>query len=250
MLKFFRRIRQKFLSENRFSKYLLYAIGEIILVVIGILIALQINNWNSENLRQKEEIKILKELRIGFESDLKDMRFNQRSYQRAIQASKVLKEVIENDQIYHDSLQGYFGKSVSIPRFIANTGAFETLKSKGVDLISNDSIRLQILEVHDFIYESLKIWEKGAFLDNNFILESYVKHFNHVALWGPIESSGWAKKMTPHDFEKLKQDKAFYSIFITNAIQKDRLNQEISPTIEKLRILIDNIQKEIERLEA
>ena len=55
MLKFFRRIRQKLLSENRFSKYLIYAVGEIVLVVIGILIALSINNWN-EN--RKNEIKI------------------------------------------------------------------------------------------------------------------------------------------------------------------------------------------------
>ena len=46
MIKFFRKIRQNLLSENKFSKYLIYAIGEIILVVIGILIALQINNWN------------------------------------------------------------------------------------------------------------------------------------------------------------------------------------------------------------
>ena len=46
MLKFFRKIRQQLLSENKFSKYLLYAIGEIILVVIGILIALQLNMWS------------------------------------------------------------------------------------------------------------------------------------------------------------------------------------------------------------
>jgi len=55
MIKFFRRIRQHLLTENKFSKYLIYAIGEIVLVVIGILIALQINNWNEErkaNLRE------------------------------------------------------------------------------------------------------------------------------------------------------------------------------------------------------
>lgn len=48
MIKFFRKIRQKLLTENKFSKYLIYAIGEIILVVIGILIALQLNNWNTD----------------------------------------------------------------------------------------------------------------------------------------------------------------------------------------------------------
>lgn len=56
MIRFFRLIRQQLLTENKFSKYLLYAIGEIVLVVIGILIALQINNWN-EN-QKKEKLKI------------------------------------------------------------------------------------------------------------------------------------------------------------------------------------------------
>ena len=55
MIKFFRRIRQRLLSENKFSKYLLYAIGEIVLVVIGILIALQINNWNEDKKNNRLE---------------------------------------------------------------------------------------------------------------------------------------------------------------------------------------------------
>ena len=51
MIKFFRKIRQKMLTENKFSKYLIYAVGEIILVVIGILIALQLNSWNDHRVR-------------------------------------------------------------------------------------------------------------------------------------------------------------------------------------------------------
>ncbi|MFH4967283.1 DUF6090 family protein [Gaetbulibacter sp. M240] len=69
MITFFRKIRQKLLSENlpagltgKFSKYLLYAIGEIVLVVIGILIALQINNWNEDRKNSIEEIGILESL--------------------------------------------------------------------------------------------------------------------------------------------------------------------------------------------
>ena len=68
MIKFFRKIRQKLLSENKFSKYLLYAIVEIVLVVIGILIALQINNWNAEQKMGKEEIGILNNLLDGLSS--------------------------------------------------------------------------------------------------------------------------------------------------------------------------------------
>ena len=58
MIKFFRKIRQKLLSENKFSKYLIYAVGEIVLVVIGILIALQINNWNEIRQIKKVEKEI------------------------------------------------------------------------------------------------------------------------------------------------------------------------------------------------
>lgn len=66
MLTFLRKIRKKLLAENKFSKYLLYALGEIILVVIGILIALQINNWNESRKESAEEIAILKAMKTDF----------------------------------------------------------------------------------------------------------------------------------------------------------------------------------------
>ena len=70
MIKFFRKIRQKLLSENKFSKYLLYAIGEIVLVVIGILIALQINNWNESRKQEVEQIKLLQNFKNSIVSDI------------------------------------------------------------------------------------------------------------------------------------------------------------------------------------
>jgi hypothetical protein len=59
MIKFFRRIRQKLLEQNRFSKYMFYATGEILLVVIGILIALQVNTWNEKRKQEILEIQYL-----------------------------------------------------------------------------------------------------------------------------------------------------------------------------------------------
>jgi hypothetical protein len=64
MIKFFRKIRQRLLTENKFSKYLIYAIGEIILVVIGILIALSINNWN-ESRKQADNLNSIYTAIIG-----------------------------------------------------------------------------------------------------------------------------------------------------------------------------------------
>lgn len=69
MIKFFRQIRQKLLSENKLRKYLLYAVGEIVLVVIGILIALAVNNWNQEKKEQRLGDDILVRLKYDLVKD-------------------------------------------------------------------------------------------------------------------------------------------------------------------------------------
>ena len=104
MIKFFRKIRQKLLVENRFSKYLLYAFGEIILVVIGILIALQINNWN-EKVKKEEKIQVLlndvfNELHQNIISSVDKLPYfhEKDSVFRAIMFKKVTKEVYLNEK--------------------------------------------------------------------------------------------------------------------------------------------------------
>src|SRR6056297_1068125 len=69
MITLFRRIRQKLIDSGSVSKYLLYAIGEILLVVIGILIALQVNNWNEERIKLSEEKYFLENLIENVVSD-------------------------------------------------------------------------------------------------------------------------------------------------------------------------------------
>ena len=70
MIKFFRKIRQNLLSEGKTGKYLKYAIGEIILVVVGILIALSINNWNEERKQNELETVYLKRLHNELKKDI------------------------------------------------------------------------------------------------------------------------------------------------------------------------------------
>ena len=69
MIRFFRKLRNKLLSESKFGKFLLYALGEIILVVIGILIALQVNNWNVERQNNKEEQFYLRSIKDNLNND-------------------------------------------------------------------------------------------------------------------------------------------------------------------------------------
>lgn len=96
MIKLFRHIRQKLLSENKFSKYLLYAIGEIVLVVIGILIALQINNWNENKKDLAKEQLILKQLFSEYQSNLKQLDEKILMRNEAIAACNYLLDQIDN----------------------------------------------------------------------------------------------------------------------------------------------------------
>ncbi|MEJ2584615.1 MAG: DUF6090 family protein [Robiginitalea sp.] len=75
MFHFFREIRQRLITDKRFSKYLLYAVGEILLVVIGILIALQVNNWNEESKAKRELNTILLEIHKDLNNDLKNLAY-------------------------------------------------------------------------------------------------------------------------------------------------------------------------------
>ena len=144
MIKFFRRIRYDLMEKNKTSKYFKYAIGEIVLVVIGILIALQINNWNENQKLKKEEIKLLNTLVKEIESNI------------AILDTTIT----ENDTILHISSR-YLKKGLA--SLNADLTAFEIIWSLGYNtnkyessiineilttnskaLISNDQIIAQL----------------------------------------------------------------------------------------------------------
>ncbi len=99
MIKFFRKIRQKLLTENRFSKYLIYAIGEIALVMIGILLALQVNNWNNRRIDNSNEQAILKNLQVDFRNNINNLDKVINSFKEAYQASVILLEIIKDNSL-------------------------------------------------------------------------------------------------------------------------------------------------------
>ncbi|WP_296317133.1 DUF6090 family protein, partial [Winogradskyella sp. UBA3174] len=74
MIKFFRKIRQQLLTENKINKYVLYAIGEIVLVVIGILIALQLNTWKENNTNRQVETTYLKGILNNLDQDINSLK--------------------------------------------------------------------------------------------------------------------------------------------------------------------------------
>ncbi|WP_088341929.1 DUF6090 family protein [Robiginitalea sediminis] len=148
MIKFFRRIRQRLLAENRFSKYLLYAIGEIVLVVIGILIALQLNNLNEARKDEVFEKEILAQIQENLASDRQALMNIESNFSNAVVASKKILQADISQQT-QDSIHLWLGKVVQFDRFQPLTNAYEVLKSNGLDKISNKKLRFMLGRYYD-----------------------------------------------------------------------------------------------------
>ena len=150
MIKFFRRIRQKLLSENRFSKYLIYAIGEILLVVVGILIALQVNNWNESQKNRDKEKLILNELLSSINKDLDHYELNNNHrLQRKRNGLDSLNRYINSNKSIADSLFFKFYNDMKQDITLEyDSGAFQALNSLGLDIIKNDSLRSKINQAY------------------------------------------------------------------------------------------------------
>ena len=159
MLRFFRKIRQKLLTDNKFSKYLLYAIGEILLVVIGILIALQVNNWNEKRKDYLEFRNIL----FGIIGDLNEDAFQiTRSLRRVDENNKKIKSFL-NHEDYMDFTRDSLERSLetfytSIPW---TTNNFDRLiKSDIIEYENNEELIKEIKTYYEISIPSMKDLEE------------------------------------------------------------------------------------------
>ncbi|TRO66782.1 DUF6090 family protein [Christiangramia sabulilitoris] len=153
MINFFRKIRQKTLTNNKFSKYLLYAIGEIILVVIGILIALQINNWNESTKLGKEETLYLKRLKIDLE---KDTLYYNKNIARANllidRNTSFLKQIYDKQKSIEEGRE-----LMNIPLWDSEyltiqDNTFRELVSSGkLNIISNSKLKVAVVDLYRLI---------------------------------------------------------------------------------------------------
>lgn len=131
MIKFFRKIRQNLLMENKTGKYFKYAIGEIILVVIGILIALSINNWN-EHRNEKNQLKeYLLAIKKNIKNDIivlnKDAIFRDTLMSKNIRARKEFRQGVINVETMNDA-QSFFYEFYFTP----NKSGYDAIKNSGL----------------------------------------------------------------------------------------------------------------------
>jgi hypothetical protein len=144
MIPFFRKIRKKMADDNKPMKYMRYALGEIALVVIGILIALSINNWNEERKLRIQEIKTLKELTADLNQSLIDIQADKLVFEKQKLSIEIILNHIKNKLPLNDSLRFHFSKLHVFQTFSINNSTFNNINKMDDGLISNDSLRRSI----------------------------------------------------------------------------------------------------------
>ncbi len=150
MIKVFRKIRQTMIKENKASKYLLYAIGEIILVVIGILIALGINNWNSQNKAKKTETEYYCRIIEDFDIDLENIDQRYTKSEEQIEIGKRLIIDLHSQKKDRNYLMNAYLKVVRTDFFIPSKAAFDDIKSSGnLNVLSNIKVKNSLIRYYN-----------------------------------------------------------------------------------------------------
>jgi len=199
MIRFFRTLRHRLLAQNRVSRYLLYAIGEIALVMIGILLALQVNTWNEDRKERALERKVLLEIYRSLEKDTSSLNWEYEEFQSVLDASQLIKERLDSDAPYEARLDTAFAQISNINVVEANYTAYDRLVSIGVDLVKNDSLRNGLVSFYDhsrFLKRVENYYENSKYY-RTVIYPKYFKTFK------------FGREAKPLDFEALRQANDF-----------------------------------------
>ncbi len=144
MFKFFNRIRRNLLMEGKIFNYMKYAVGEIILVVIGILIALQINTWNELKKQRSEELSTLRNIRSDFTNAIQEFEENNKFREQIISTTTALYNHIQNNQ--NNFTKRHMDSLLAVllinPTYNGQSETLNILFNSGkINIISNDSIK-------------------------------------------------------------------------------------------------------------
>jgi len=218
---------------------------EFLSIFIAVVSAFLLNNWNDNRRDARSENKILTEISNGLKKDLEDIKQNVSGHKVGIAACNYYRNAFVGKNVDADSIMFYYFKLTRDFMSLQNAAGYETLKSKGLELITNDSLRLKIISLYEYDYSILRKFEEEysemQFQANYFkeINEELAPNFN-------IDSDGdFVGINVPLKISENKRNKLLlYLIKIReNRIFLLRYYAQIEKTINEV---IEDINKEIE----
>ena len=219
---------------------------EFLSIFIAVIAAFAVNNWNDNRRDGNAESKILSEIVHGLEKDIDDVNLNVSGHEEGIKACKYWRKLFRNESVNLDSLQQYYFVLTRDFVSIQNTAGYETLKSKGLELIQNDSLRTQLVALYEYDYKTLlKLEEEYSELQ---FQENYFKAINTlVAPKLQYNAKGNIVGMAlPHNFSEADVN------ILLSYLWKIQINRmfvlaSYKDVIAKIDDLKEEIEKELKR---
>ena len=224
--------------KRNYRKYIL----EFISIFVAVISAFTLNNWNENRRDLQAATKILTEINNGLQKDLEDIKINIGGHEEGIRSCRYWRKILANQEVDQDSLKQYY-LALTRDFFSAqNNSGYETLKSKGLELIKNDPLRFDIISLYEYDYESLKTMEENYF-EMQF-QENYFKDFNRVVapnfefndrgditkINKPLRVNAREKKILLSYLWKIQINRSFILFYYADM---ERKIQNISQRIEK-----------------
>lgn len=248
MIKFFRRIRQRLVSENKFSRYLLYAIGEIILVVIGILIALSINVWNDNRIAENNIQGYYERLIPEIEQVIASSRYFVEVRDTLIQKNTKLLKIIDSKNV--DSLianKNLLGATATSWEIIVNMPLTkEFLNQNYLSKVENDSLKFHFTEINS-LSEKVSTINNGISTQYlNTIEPFFNKYINYSDIALKQYESGIIKGGPKTDFPSLIDNLELWNIitFKLELLQSEAVFEKY--LISLLESFLELLEKEVD----
>ncbi len=214
-----------------------YAVGEVLLIVVGVTIALAGNSWYEDRQKRRDELQVLEQLRQALTVDLAEIESAHAIEVQVFEDVTSLVEHMTSGEPYDSSIVHYFASVRTWAGVQTNSAPYEALKSTGFDLISSDPLRLKLI----YYYENQFPKIRGAYLnDRAFTLDRADPYFYEKFRQ---DEPG---KFVPDDYQKLRQDKFFWILCMTKLRRlKNRILPSYEQTIELNRDILADIEAEI-----
>lgn len=236
--------------KSEWYKYLFEIVG----IILGILIAYNLDEWSGARKNKKKEIQILKEFKRGLSGDLAEMHGYISAHEYSILSGKVILNVIKDNLPYHDSLDVYFAHTHTFSTFTGNVSPIEQLKNTDLAIVSNDTLRLKIMGMYDEVYNRIRKVEVAITRDyeqlrdfDRLYFEAY--DVDQISTSKSMPPPPWGT-MRPIAFTELKTNPEYAALLrarISN--QTGLLRIHYYPAEKELNNLLNQIDREIERLE-
>ena len=230
MIKFFSRIRKNLLMQNKIGTYTKYAIGEIFLVVVGILIALQINNWNEYRKDRTKEKALLDELNKDFKANLNQFNSIKIRHITAFEGAVKFKQYINapDPLLVRDSIAKYYFQAFNGATFNPSNSVIESMISSGeYQLIQNDSLRNYIISWKDALEDYLEDEKLSDDLWKDHI-EPFLLENGDLANLGNLKNF---EMITTQKFKNLLERHIFYMNNLMNTINQGILESNLEGII-------------------